>query len=341
VIEKNSEYPTTHGIKRQNPGQNVPFILMAPMEGVVDAVVRRLFSRVGGYSRFVTEFVRVTDQIVPDHVFYKHCPELRTNGRTEFGDRVYVQLLGGRPERLAENALRAVALGAPGIDLNFGCPAKTVNRHDGGAALLKSPRRLFDVISAVKGAVAGAVPVTAKTRLGFSDKSLVKEIAEAVKEAAPDQLTVHARTRDEGYRPPAHWEFIARIREIVEPVPVVANGDIWRVEDYFRCRTVSGCDSVALGRGAMARPSLANEIRAAVALKDSLGLGWNEIQTQLLPDFLRWSTEYRSDHYALARVKQWSKMLGRSYPEAEVFFAQIKGLQSANDVGKALPCPSI
>src|SRR5207244_3542550 len=106
------------------------------MEGVLDWVLRELLSDVGGVDRMVTEFVRVTDRLLPDHVFHKYCPELNQGGRTRSGIPVFIQLLGGQAGPLAENARRAVELGAPGIDLNFGCPAKTVNRHDGGAALL-------------------------------------------------------------------------------------------------------------------------------------------------------------------------------------------------------------
>ncbi|MGZ3722706.1 MAG: tRNA-dihydrouridine synthase, partial [Bdellovibrionales bacterium] len=106
------------------------------MEGVLDWTLRELLSSIGGVDRMVTEFVRVTDLLLPEHVFYRYCPELKQGGRTLAGTPVLVQLLGGQTGPLAENAARAVELGAPGIDLNFGCPAKTVNRHDGGATLL-------------------------------------------------------------------------------------------------------------------------------------------------------------------------------------------------------------
>jgi len=314
----------------------LPLILLAPMEGVVDPVIRQIFSRLGGYDQMTTEFVRVTDRLLPSHIFFKYCPELNGAGCTPSGTKVFVQLLGGQVQPLAENAALAVELGAPGIDLNFGCPAKTVNRHDGGASLLKNPRRLFDVISAVKKSVSGRVPVTAKTRLGFSDKTLVDEIAAAVAEAGPDALTVHARTRDEGYRPPAHWEYIARIREKVGAVRVFANGDIWSVSDYFRCREVSGCPDVALGRGAMAAPDLALKIKAAVGLQAALDLNWTQIRQKILPEFYRLSVELRSPEYALSRTKQWTKLLGREYPDSSTYFESIKTFKSSQDLEKSL-----
>ena len=120
-------------------------ILLAPMEGVVDHTMRELLTRIGGISRCVIEFVRVTTHTLPKKVFYRFCPELHTNGCTTNGTPVYIQLLGGNAELMASSALVAANLGAPGIDINFGCPAKTVNRNDGGSVILKEPNRVFDI----------------------------------------------------------------------------------------------------------------------------------------------------------------------------------------------------
>lgn len=305
------------------------------MEGVVDSVIRHIYGKIGGYDQFTTEFVRVTDRPLPPHVFHKYAPELLNQGRTEFGDNVYVQLLGGKPQVIAENASIAVTLGAVGIDLNFGCPAKTVNRHDGGASLLKNPHRLFDVITAVKNAVPSHIPVTAKTRLGFDDKTLAGEIAAAVREAKANSLTVHARTRAEGYRPPAHWEYIARMQEHTGEVPVVANGEIWTVADYFKCREISGCANVAIGRGAMAVPDLALRIKAAVAMTEYTELNWDLVKKEILPEFFRLSKQKSMD-FAGARTKQWTKSLGKGYPESIAVFDEIKILKSGDLIEKAL-----
>src|SRR5689334_16302498 len=110
---------------------------LAPMEGVTDWLMRDLLTSLGGIDQCVTEFVRVTTQLHSKKVFYRWCPELLSGSKTRAGVPVFIQLLGGQPCALATNASRAVELGAAGIDLNFGCPAKTVNRNDGGACLLK------------------------------------------------------------------------------------------------------------------------------------------------------------------------------------------------------------
>ncbi|MCB0407047.1 MAG: tRNA-dihydrouridine synthase, partial [Bdellovibrionales bacterium] len=278
----------------------------------------------------VTEFIRVTDKLLPDHIFYKYCPELHTEGKTLAGTPCFIQLLGGQPSPMAENAHKAFELGAPGIDLNFGCPAKTVNRHDGGATLLKNPERLYQIISAIKNVVPPDYPVTAKVRLGFADKTLVKEIAQAVSDANAHRLTVHARTKMEGYRPPAHWEFIRHMTE-VSRIPVVANGDIWSVEEYKKCIEISGCQDVALGRSLIATPDLALQIKNYVLKTQYQPLKWKEVTERFLPLFFQKSLEFRSEKYAVARAKQYLKMLSPGYSEAKELFETFKRISTSHE----------
>ena len=139
------------------------------MEGVVDYGVRDVLTRVGGYDRCVTEFVRVNEQPIPEKVFLRYSPELEYGGTTSSGVPVYLQLLGGNYKWMAINANLAQRMEPPGIDLNFGCPSKTVTKSEGGSALLKEPQRVSDIVSAVRDAVDPVIPVTAKIRLGFSN----------------------------------------------------------------------------------------------------------------------------------------------------------------------------
>lgn len=213
-------------------------ILLAPMEGALDYTLRDILTRVGGIDLCVSEFVRVTSELLPPSVFRRLVPELDHGWLTPAGVPVLIQLLGSDPVALGENALRAVELGAAGIDLNFGCPAKTVNKSRGGAILLQDPEEVYAITAGVSRALSGRVPLSAKMRLGFHDKSQALENAQALEAAGACQIVVHARTRLEGYRPPAHWEWVARIREAVS-VPVVANGEVWTLQDYRRCREIS------------------------------------------------------------------------------------------------------
>ncbi len=135
-------------------------LMLAPMEGVVDHTMRDLLTSLGGVDRCVTEFVRVSDRLLPPRVFRRLCPELDRGGVTASGVPVYVQILGGQAQVVAENAARAAQLGAPGVDLNFGCPARTVNRSDGGSIILREPERVHAIVAAARKAVPAAVPLT-------------------------------------------------------------------------------------------------------------------------------------------------------------------------------------
>src|SRR6185503_11882222 len=155
-------------------------ILLAPMEGLLDFVLRDILTRVGGIDRCVSEFIRVTGSLLPERAFLRVVPELRHGGRTPAGVPVRAQLMGSDPVCLAENAARLAGLGPAGIDLNFGCPAKTVNRHGGGAALLDDPELIGRIVAAVRRAVPAPVAVSAKMRLGFNDDSRSLDCALAI-----------------------------------------------------------------------------------------------------------------------------------------------------------------
>lgn len=291
---------------------------LAPMEGVVDWVMRDVLTRIGGIDHCVTEFIRVVDRVYPDHVFYKYCPELKTHSKTLSGTPIFIQLLGGQPEPLAENALRAVSLGAIGVDLNFGCPAKTVNRHDGGATLLQYPTRIFNIVSAVRKAVPSSVPVTAKIRLGFDNPNMCIEIAKAVEEANASWITVHCRTKTDAYKPPAFWEWIPRIKETIK-LKVVANGDIWNVNDFNQCKKITGCTDFMIGRGALRDPYLFQKIKS----QSKQNTPWDEIKP-LIPKFFEASTVYRNEQFAVSRTKQWLRSIASQSAEAQDVFNSVK-----------------
>lgn len=296
------------------------------MEGLVDAPLRTALTRIGGVDWCVTEFVRVTSTLLPPRYFKRVAPEWANNWHTPAGVLLKLQLLGSDPTCLAENAARAAELGAPGIDLNFGCPAKTVNRHRGGAVLLQEPELLHDIVSAVRRAVPAAIPVTAKMRLGYENTDRALDCARALADGGAEELVVHARTKLDGYKPPAHWHWIARIKEAVA-VPVVANGEIWTVADFLQCKAESGCEDFMLGRGLVARPDLARQIRAAVAGEESDTVEWPEM-LEVIAEFHQGLIGHGAPTYAPGRLKQWLGYLRRSYPEATALFRQIRTQQA-------------
>ena len=309
-------------------------LMLAPMEGVIDHTMRELLTSLGGIDRCVTEFVRVSERLLPPRVFRRLCPELDNGGTTASGVPVYVQLLGGQPQVLAENAARAAELGAPGIDLNFGCPAKTVNRSDGGSIILREPQRVHDITAAVRAAVPAQVPVTVKTRLGYEDQALFMDIVRGIDTAGATELTVHARTKRHGYRPPAYWEEIAAAREVVT-LPVIANGEIWSPDDALRCRAISGCSDLMLGRGALCRPDLPRLVVAASKGEPLTPMHWNDI-LPLVPRFFELNLEHYDAGHAGNPLKQWLVYLRSYYPQAAVLFENIKRLRQPEDIRSVL-----
>ena len=301
-------------------------ILLAPMEGLLDFVLRDILTRVGGIDRCVSEFIRITDQLLPERVFTRIVPELLSCGRTFAGVPVRAQLLGSDPTCMADNAARLASLGPAGIDLNFGCPANVVNRHGGGAALLKEPETIYAIVAAVRRAVPAYMPVSAKMRLGYLDDSLAVECALAISDGGADELVVHARTKAQAYRPPAYWERIADIRAAVA-IPVVANGEIWTVADARRCKELSGCDMLMIGRGAVVNPGLGLAIKADMNQTTSIAVTW----VQMLPlvlDFWQIVTTRLDNKAQAGRLKQWLNFLRRHFPEAEVAYAALKTINN-------------
>lgn len=289
----------------------LPRLLLAPMEGLLDHHLRDTLTQVGGVERCVSEFIRVTDQLLPPRVFRRLMPELMNGSRTRAGTPVRAQLLGSDPVCLAENAAALATLGPEGIDLNFGCPAPTVNRHRGGAVLLDEPELVHTIVASVRRAVPPGLPVSAKMRLGHRDESRMIECAQAIESGGAVELVVHGRTKAHGYRPPAYWDRIAHIRESVT-IPVVANGEVWTVEDARRCLAESGCDALMLGRGMVADPGLALAIRAG----GGAGLAWSTLQP-LMADYWQRIGPMIAPRHRAGRLKQWLNLLRRRFPEAQ------------------------
>ena len=316
------------------------------MEGLLDHGLRELLTRAGGVDRCVSEFIRITDQLLPNRSFTRVVPELLRGSRTRAGVPVRPQLLGSDPVCMAENAARLAELAPAGIDLNFGCPAKTVNRHRGGAVLLDEPELVHAIVAAVRRAVPAHVPVSAKMRLGYEDETRLLDCAHAIESAGASELTVHARTKAHGYKPPAYWESIARVRQAVR-LPLIANGDIWNVADAQRCRAVTGCHALMLGRGMVRRPGLALAIARAAAdtsAPDGLpgdadlavrAVPWHRIQPLLVDFWADVSARVERRHRA-GRLKLWLNYLRHAYPEAQQAFDVLRVVNDADAMGSWL-----
>ncbi|MEI2265264.1 tRNA dihydrouridine(16) synthase DusC [Erwinia sp. CGal63] len=305
-------------------------VLLAPMEGVLDSLVRELLTDVNDYDLCITEFLRVVDQLLPAKSFYRLCPELQNASRTPSGTLVRIQLLGQYPEWLAENAARAVELGSWGVDLNCGCPSKTVNGSGGGATLLKDPELIYRGAKAMREAVPSHLPVTVKVRLGWESGERQFEIADAVQQAGASELVVHGRTKEDGYKPERiNWQAIGDIRQRLS-IPVIANGEIWDWQSAQDCLRVTGCDAVMIGRGALNVPNLSRVIKY-----NEPRLPWPEV-VALLQRYVQLEKQGDTGLYHVARIKQWLGYLRKEYQQASDLFSQVRALKSSGEIALAI-----
>ncbi len=305
-----------------------PVRLLAPMEGLTDPLMRQILTQIAAdlgrpYDWSVSEFIRVTQNVLPAHVFYKYVPELHHDAKTASGTPIHLQLLGSEAQLMAENAAYACELGAPAIDINFGCPAKTVNNHRGGSVLLDEPTIMYEIISAVRRAVPAHIPVSAKIRLGYTDTSRMDDIRGAIADSGADWLTIHARTKTQGYKPPAYWDKIQSFNSL--DIPVIANGEIWDAEQAQNCMAQSGSQHLMLGRGAVTRPDLIAQVDGFKTNADSLDtyteLSWQDLIAHQIK-FLE--GQAKNDIVLVGRYKQWLGMLTKGYREAQILWESIK-----------------
>lgn len=305
-------------------------VLLAPMEGVLDSLVRELLTDVNDYDLCITEFLRVVDQLLPVKSFLRLCPELNSESRTPSGTPVRVQLLGQHPGWLAENAARAAALGSWGVDLNCGCPSKVVNGSGGGATLLKDPELIYRAAKAMREAVPAALPVTVKVRLGWDSGDRQFEIADAVQQAGASEITVHGRTKEDGYKADRiNWGAIGEIRRRLR-IPVIANGEIWDWQSAQNCLTATGCDAVMIGRGALNVPNLSRVVKY-----NEPRMPWREV-VQLLVKYSQLEKQGDTGLYHVARIKQWLGYLRKEYDEAGALFAIIRALPDSAAIARAI-----
>lgn len=324
-------------------------LALAPMEGLVDAPMRTLLTRDGAFDFCVTEFLRVSEKLHADRAFRRICPESANNWKTPSGTPVHLQLLGNHVSAMTDNACRGAELGAPVIDVNFGCPMyvrsaqKSINsRRDednkvnacgetyGGSILLQFPDEIYNLLCNMRKALPQGTSLTAKMRLGYEDKSLAIENAKAIEEAGVSQLCIHARTKIEGYKPPAHWHYIARIKEEVS-LPILANGEIWNLDDYKLAKQESTCDHIMLGRGAVAKPDLAKQIKAFESGESYEMQAWSERLKDMIW-MLETQSQLHNNKVSQGKLKQWISFLKFSNEEAQPFFQSIKALRDPMEI---------
>jgi tRNA-dihydrouridine synthase B len=231
-------------------------VLQSPLAGVSDRIFRGLVRRWAPDALLFTEMVNATS-LEMGHGLQK-VEELSS----EEGP-IGVQLFDHRPAAMADAARRAEAAGAFLIDINMGCPVKKIAKKGGGSGLIRDPDLASRIVETVARAV--SIPVTVKTRLGWcgSDADPVTWCRQ-LESAGAQLLTLHGRTREQGFKGHADWAAIAAVKRALQ-IPVIANGDVNSASDALRCLQITGADGVMVGRGSMGAPWLVGQIDAALS----------------------------------------------------------------------------
>ena len=253
-------------------------VLQAPLSGVTDKVFRRFVRRYAPQSLVYTEMVNATGL----H-YARELPQIMEVDPQE--NPVGIQLFDCRPQFLAEAARMAVDEGADIVDINMGCPVNKITKNGGGSSLLREPETAAAIVESVVAAV--SVPVTVKTRLGWSDREInILDFAQRLQDAGAQLLTLHGRTRAQGYNGPARWDWITQVKQQLS-IPVIANGDIFSVAAAVECLNHTGADGVMCSRGTMGNPFLVGEIdhflrtgthRSSVPIEERLQVAMEHLQ---------------------------------------------------------------
>lgn len=237
---------------------NCPYLILAPMQGVGDVAFRKAMVSIGGFDEAVSDFLRVP---IKAHV---KSLALKYNADETAPIPFAPQIMGSDPKLLADMAIELEKRGTPRIDFNCGCPSNTVTGRGAGSKLLLDPNLLHANAKAIVKAV--RVPVTLKMRSGYEDISLFKENLIAAQESGISYLTLHPRTKADGYENLANWDLIAKAKELLK-IPVVGNGDIFSVEDAIKMLKHTKCDALMIGRGSLINPFIFHQIRSHFANK--------------------------------------------------------------------------
>ena len=280
-----------------------PPTLLAPMEGVTNAVFRGFVADRGPVGVLCTEFVRVTDRALSPKVIRREVVRVP-------GVPLSVQVMGNEPRHMRDAAAAMADAGADIVDINLGCPAPRVVRKGVGSAMLKDPALLHEVLSSMRAVVPGVL--SAKIRAGFDEADHVVAIARTVQSAGVDFIAVHPRRRADFYTGVADWRIIRTLKDALD-IPVVGNGDVWYADDALRMMDETGCDAVMIGRPALRNPWIFRQVADRLAGREPFrptGADVADAFDDLIDRYMASRTGGKRG--PVGRIKEWITFLGRA-----------------------------
>jgi len=295
-------------------------VLQSPLSGVTDLVFRRLVRRYAPESMLYTEMVSASEI---HHM--RQLPQIMEIAPDE--RPISIQLFDCRPDFLAEAAQKAVAEGADTVDLNMGCPVNKITKKGGGSSLLRDPETAVAIVRSVVQAV--PVPVTVKTRIGWDDQEInILDFARRLEDAGAQMLTIHGRTRAQGYSGAARWDWIARVKQAVA-IPVIANGDIFTIASALQCLAETGADGVMCSRGTLGYPFLVGEIDHFLKTGEQLPTPSAIARLQCAAEHLEALWRYKGDR-GICQARKHMAWYAKGFPGAAELRDQLCRIESVS-----------
>ncbi len=293
--------------------------MLAPMEGVTHPVFRALTAERGGVGVVCTEFVRISRSPLSVRALEREVVKVP-------GVPLSVQVMGNDAEKMAEAAGVVAAAGADVVDINLGCPMPRVVKKGVGAAMLKDPALLYDVLSKMRAQVPGLL--SAKIRAGFDDADDVVAIAQVVEEAGADFIVVHPRRRADFYSGVADWRIVRTLKSELS-IPVVGNGDVWYAADAVRMQEETGCDAVMIGRPALRNPWIFQQVRDLNRGVTPFRPSGADLFEHLLDVRVRYETIYRK---TVGKMKELIRYVGRALDDERAFSKEALRAETLDDI---------
>lgn len=285
-------------------------VALAPMAGITDLPFRLICKRLGcGFT--------VSEMVSAKGLLYKN---VKTTEMLKIADGerpTAIQLFGSVPEELAEAARMVEASGADAIDLNMGCPVPKIVNNGEGSALMNNPKLAHDILAAMVKAV--QIPVTVKFRAGWDDEHRnAVEIARAAESAGVAAVTVHGRTRRQFYEGKADWQIIADVKKAVQ-IPVFGNGDVFSAADGLRMLEQTGCDGIAVGRGADGNPWIFSQLKQALQGDGQIKEVSLEEKLDLAAEHLRMLIDFKGEYISVKEMRRHISAYLKGMPHAAEF----------------------